>query len=346
MGIILTALSVINLIGVDMEINMDAVQAADTAAARTDVKAGTKITILDGMMGTGKSTGIIRMLNERADAGQQHEKPVILIVPYIPEQKRFKKACPGTAFEMPKDKGGGMRAGLERLLLDGKNIVTTHALLFKQWRPKTVELIRRGGYEIIEDEDTSCLKPLKITKTTIKELMDLKNIKINPDTKRIVWDHFKTDDENGDYHGAKEHKNVRNACMTGAVYMYGDWVDKSPFCVWEFPHEFFSAARKYTILTYRFESSELAAYFRTHDIDYDVVEFEKEIGLQKRRDIKSLVTVESFTGKAGDLVKGNNSMSMSWFERLNKKDAATIRNHVYNRLTGKGVAEDKVLWTC
>lgn len=306
------------------------------------------IRIKDAMMGTGKSTGVIDELKLKVEDRKQYDEPTLIVLPYLAEIERFKDECPGMGFKEPStDNGCATKTDdLKRLLLDGENILCTHAL-FELWDSETAELIERGYYHIIIDEEVNCLKPLATTATTIKELKELGLINVCHDTKRVHWDFAKSDEEDGEYYGAKEHKVIRRHCMTGSIYMYGKDDCKKPFIVWEVPYRFFQIARSYTILTYRFESSDLSAFFRTHDIDYEIEIVNPERQAKLKASVRRLVSFLEPPPTAKELTKGRTSLSISWYKRCSKKNMTSIRNSIgnYLRRTLK-VKPDKMLYTC
>jgi len=318
------------------------------------------IRIKDAIMGTGKSTDVINSLNRKVKEGKQYKEPTLMVLPYLKEIIRFKDACPGMKFEQTMTKSEWAKLekptrkcdskskteDLKLLLLDGANILCTHAL-FDRWDTEIAELIERGGYHVIIDEEVSCLSPLKITSTTIKELTRLELISIDPETKRVNWSFDKSDDENGEYQGAREHQKVRQHCQSGSIYMYGDEGCNKPFIVWEVPFKFFQIARSYTILTYRFESSELAAFFKTHDIGYKIEHIQPERQAELKEGAKELVTIIDPPSKVKDLTKGRNSLSMTWFNKCSNKDMKSIRESLGNSLRrAHKVNSENMIWTC
>ena len=305
-----------------------------------------EIVIKDAMMGTGKSFGVIESLNQKVKDGTQHKEPTLMVLPDLKEIIRFHDACPGMNFKEPSNENGRKQEDLKRLLLKGENILSTHKL-FELWDSEVAIFIELGGYHIIFDEEVNCLLPLKITSTTIKELKRLELISIEPETKRVQWNFDKSDDENGEYNGAKEHQKVRQHCKTGSIYMYGDEVSNQPFIVWEVPYKFFQIARSYTILTYRFWSSELAAFFKTHDIEYkiELVDPERQTELKARA--KDLITLINPPLKVQELTKGRNSLSMSWFDKCSKNVMKSIRESIGNCLRrAHKVESENMIWTC
>ena len=82
-----------------------------------------KIFICDSIMGSGKTSAAIRMMNEESD------KRFIFVTPYLSEVDRVKNACRVRGFMEPKEAFGSKQCEFQKLLQEKRNIATTHALL-------------------------------------------------------------------------------------------------------------------------------------------------------------------------------------------------------------------------
>ncbi len=293
--------------------------------------------VIDAVMGTGKSRHMIKKLNAESEDG-----PYLIILPTLEEITRYQEACPELDFQAPEDSKGTKKADLLRLLTLGKNILTTHSM-FKKWDEAIAGAIDLGGYHNIIDEETGCLKPLKITVDTINDLLDLQYISLDATTGRVFWDYKKA---GSDYQGAKEHQYLRSACETGAVYQYCGDKNNKGFFVWEVPYQFFQVGKSYTIMTYRFESSELAAYFRSHEIAYNVTHLDPEREAAIKSRAKSLITFKDPGPKAANLLAKGSLLTHTGYKRMTAKDAKTIRNGISNALRKDGVRPDEMIYTC
>ncbi|SHO52954.1 hypothetical protein [Desulfopila aestuarii] len=201
------------------------------------------IVIRDAIMGTGKSSAMIKRFNELAERGKQYDEPYLVVLPYLDEIKRYQQACPGMNFQEPLDdrqrakigkEGQSVRGAngatsktddLKILLSGGYNILTTHSL-FEQWNEEVALLIRDGGYHVIIDEEIGCIEPLRLdlSKGDRQDLLRLGYLSIDPETNRASWAFDKSDDAEGKYTGYSKYQKIRNYCELGSLYLYGNRV--------------------------------------------------------------------------------------------------------------------------
>ena len=78
--------------------------------------------IIDEMMGRGKTSAMINHINQSED-----DVRYLFIVPLLTEVQRIKEACCGKEFVEPFADGGKLN-NIKRLLAEGRNIVSTHAV--------------------------------------------------------------------------------------------------------------------------------------------------------------------------------------------------------------------------
>jgi len=98
----------------------------------------TKIKVIDSIMGAGKTSFAIQMMNET-------DKKYLYITPFLTEIERIIRDCPNRSFVQPeKDKHGTKSSHLKELLAEGRNIASTHAL-FERIDAEAIELIKDHG---------------------------------------------------------------------------------------------------------------------------------------------------------------------------------------------------------
>ena len=124
-----------------------------------------KFNVVDSIMGSGKTMWAFDYMYK------EKNQKFIYVTPYLDEIDRllYLKDDDGVpvvsddgydigtkwyynrGFREPKHLGEGKLNNLHRLLDEGRNIATTHALL-KMCTDETLELIQEGGYNLILDE--------------------------------------------------------------------------------------------------------------------------------------------------------------------------------------------------
>jgi len=93
-------------------------------------------------MGSGKSSFAINYMNKTDDR-------FIYITPFLSEIERVKKDITNKKFYDPKNFGNGKLDSLKKLLEEGKNIASTHAL-FSTADQETVQLLESQGYTLTD----------------------------------------------------------------------------------------------------------------------------------------------------------------------------------------------------
>ncbi|ARK23663.1 hypothetical protein SporoP37_02455 [Sporosarcina sp. P37] len=81
------------------------------------------INVVDSIMGSGKTSWSIQYMNE-----SDSEKNFIYITPFLSEVKRVKESVTSRNFVEPTHKGKGKLDNLKKLIIEERDIVSTHAL--------------------------------------------------------------------------------------------------------------------------------------------------------------------------------------------------------------------------
>lgn len=116
----------------------------------------TKARIISQIMGSGKSSGIVNMLN--CDPAYKDRK-VIYIAPFLSEAKRFARSC-DREFVEPKawsEFDNSKLTHTRMLLSENKSISTTHAA-FMRYDDEILRLVREGDYILIMDETCNVME--------------------------------------------------------------------------------------------------------------------------------------------------------------------------------------------
>ncbi|SHO43284.1 hypothetical protein [Desulfopila aestuarii] len=119
------------------------------------------------------------------------------------------------------------------------------------------------------------------------------------------------------------------------------------FFVWTIPAGFFRVARSYTILTYRFEHSDMAAFFKLNGIKYRIEKPDPDRQKEIAEKAKELITLVDAPRGVTAETDSKYSLSMSWYDKATPGTLLKIRNSIGDSLkrTHKVPRED-VMWTC
>jgi KaiC/GvpD/RAD55 family RecA-like ATPase len=326
------------------------------------------IIVIDSYPGSGKTSLAIQNINESPE-----DTKIIFITIFLEEVQRIITSCPDKNFTEPEKVGDSTKlAHLKRLISEGRNIVSTHAL-FSHMDDELIELLRSENYTLYLDEVFQCVhrydlsrssvknkkRKEQITKQDVSTLLDKNIIKIEDDF-TVTWV------DNDKPLSAYEH--MRQLANRQLLYMVNGCL-----LLWSFPISVFRKGifEKIYILTHRFESQLQWAYYTYFDVEYtkchvikniesgkyELVESENddhEIDFKNKIKEKIHIVESKKLNSIGDVYYDTRNhpykyaLSQSWFE--NKKNAsakARLKNHIDNFFRYETQSDsDKRLWTC
>lgn len=240
----------------------------------------------------------------------------------------------------------------KKLLLMGKNIVTTHALL-DRITLDMLDIIKEHNYTLYLDEVHEVIKSYSFSKDDLKLLMEANCIEVDKETKQVHWIDTTYVDSRSAF------IDFKNLCDLGAMYYYAD-----NLYMWCFPISLFDVVDKTIILTYLFEGQLQAFYYNMYKIKYVYrsVEYDKAnkcykvIPFKKESIIKDIKDYAQYI----DLYEGNmnfvsdkNTLTTSWLDRAYLEDKTKnmgnlkrLKGHLLNWFGNirKSKSEDN-LWT-
>ena len=291
----------------------------------------TNITVIDSIMGSGKTTWMMKKINS------QHRKNVeavlnglpagdqryIYITPTLSEVDRVTAECPELDFRNPQPIEGRKLHHLDTLISEGRNICTTHSL-FSMLTRELYAKLRGSGYILIIDEVLECVDLfLELTSKDRELLFSTGMVKTDPETNRLLWN----EDEYGDYVG--RFGNIQALCRNGNLVLF-----RGSLLIWEFPIDFFKCFDQVYILTYLFHGSAMVSYLATGTLTFDMKSIKDgslvdwhsiDEGPIKEK-LRDLITIyEGPMNKVGDRTDKAHPFSSSWFDRATEKQLTGIR---------------------
>tara|TARA_B110000503_G_scaffold136061_1_gene217752 strand:- start:56 stop:1354 length:1299 start_codon:yes stop_codon:yes gene_type:complete len=309
------------------------------------------INVVDAMMGQGKSSWMIKSINQsciNSLFGESEPVKIIVVTPYLDEVERFKEACPEANFKSPVAHGKSKTDNFHELLEAGENIVTTHSLC-RGFNRTTYELASKHKYVLYIDEVMDCVEECKeITKSDFKILSDHNLISIADDG-RILWNH----DNEPNYRGKFDH--LKSLCENGNLCRF-----KDNYNFWIFPTDFLAAFDEVWILTYLWSGSLMDAYTKAAGykiylwtlVNYGLQPYALVDESPIRGKIKSLITIidDLKLNAIGDIAKYGHQrspLSSTGYKKKNIDTLKTIKNSLYNYFNNRvsGPASQS-MWTC
>lgn len=293
-----------------------------------------QVTVVDSIMGSGKTTATIQMINRTDD-----DTHFLYITPYLDEVKRVIDKCSHKRFKQPQNRNGSKMEDVRRLINKGENIVSTHAL-FKNFNQETIELAYINNYILIMDEVadvvdiyadkiTDGIENRTITSADVKNILD-NYATVDPVTQLMVW----TDDsypDNGIF------GDIKKLCKLESLTVYNDTL-----FLWLFPIKVFQAFKKVYILTYLFDSQIQKYYYDLFNIKYDKLAAKQHIGTgykfieysEEKQNInninyKELINIVD-NDKMNMIGEFEHTLSSNWYSKASKETLGKLKKNMLN----------------
>ncbi|MEX5443556.1 hypothetical protein WCE14_09315 [Acinetobacter schindleri] len=322
------------------------------------MKIKTKFKVFDALMGSGKTTQIIKDIKQSDrlqnfmyitplldechrisgttyDEDDKFKRPLVttqddtsIHYAYLPDaplkERRFKH---------PSYKGGNKSESLQYLLTNRENIVSTHQLFMNLTPPM---LDDAKDYVLIIDETIQVYDVYsEYNATELEALFRLGWIIIDEMdnvTLRFQRENFGLN--GGDPSGTK-YENLATMCDLGQLL----YVDQK-LIVWELSIDTLKAFKEVWIATYMFEGSQMSAYLKSYGVNYELIRFGK-----KPSEIEHLINIsdDKFINEIG---AKKTSLSSSQFKTQKKTLCEQLAKNLDNYFRNKAKAKkgDR-LWT-
>ena len=298
----------------------------------------TNTTILDSVMGSGKTTWIINLVNNNPG------RHFIIIVERQTEVDRLAASCPNlvSLSEVSEELNIKRLDALEFVASEGKSIVSTHQL-FKKWSDNFISSVINWGYELIMDETLSDI---------------LTDVSINSgDLHTFVEKKFIVCRGGNEFNKVKELKplptkysEVSKKIGNCDCYLFNmaNKDDDPHYILIQAPRaEIFRSFKSILVLTYQFKGSLLRCYFDLHHIKYEMRSIQNgEItayhdGLGKF--FKNKIRI--YDGKHNHQY-GKDIGSLTWIKKpINQKTTKKRLRNVYNHWKQYGINPYDFLYT-
>lgn len=304
-----------------------------------------KITVIDSIMGSGKSTYLINYMNTHT------EDLFCYITPYRDEIQRVMDCCSMRYFETPGNYDKKEKEYITKyqdiinILDDGINVASTHAL-FKTFNEDVINSLKKNKYTLILDEVVDVVEKINISKDDVQLLLNDKVISVD-ENDRLIW-------INEEYEG--EFSKHKDKIKHGEVYLYGESV-----ILWTFPTKIFEYFDRVIISTYLFRGQLMCYYFQINGIEYDYKSVELESKEERKYKLckyrsnedlsylKELINL--YEGKLNDIGSKTRRMkgyplTKTWYDNATKEQLKKIKDNTYNYFRHVcNKKYDEVIWT-
>lgn len=270
-----------------------------------------KVELLDGIMGSGKSTSILNWCEKNPSTA------FLYVTPLLTESEiRVIDACTESKFIAPMIDGDFKTKGehLLDLLQSGVNISITHAM-YASLRKEHLQHIQKNKYTLILDEEVSFIEPLgdDYKKEDFVYLKHLKQIEVDEHGK-VVW----LDDEIGN--GTKYTK-LANMCRLGMVYQAKR---SEHMFVTQLPMDLILYADRVILLTYLFKGSILDSFLAMKGIEVVPFTDVSVKGISKQ----SLIPLIEFVGERQVREWAGESLSSTWYTKATQKEMTLLAKSI------------------
>ena len=284
------------------------------------------VEIVEGIMGSGKSTGIINWMEENPTEKYIYVSPLLS---EVGEGGRLSQSLSNITFEYPvtKNKADEM---LDLLKL-GKNIACTH-VLYSSLTTEHLKYIEDGGYILVIDEEINLISGVsEYGRGDYKWLFANDHIEVIPETGQVCW--------KGDEALLKDNKYYKFKTYCDNQSLYVTKRDQY-MMVSQLPIKLLNCAKRVIILTYMFEGNVLDCFLKIKGLK--VVPF-TEIKLREV-DVEEVKSLIKLIKPAKSLLQMN--MTLSWYDnKATNDDLHEIAKFIRNCAVSSKASRDDVIYT-
>lgn len=289
------------------------------------------IYVIDSIMGSGKTTAMIKQMNEHP------EKRWLFITGRLDEVARITNECKG--FCQPKivtDVDGMDRSkinGVKRLLKKGLNISTTHQL-FSRFTTDLIDMLTEKDYTLVMDETIDLLQQVNLHDADLSLLED-GTIKIHS-SGRVEWLMMEQPDKGVTF------SHIKTLCDNNELQ-----INSKKMLFRLMSKRTFAAFKDAYIMTYLFERQPMRYYFDAYNVKYTMM-YADETGIHPGKDKRkyslniNLFQNSKFNGEGLSYKKY--ALSMNWQRNEQNLEAVKKMLKLYIRYYC-GSGSNDCLWT-
>lgn len=289
------------------------------------------VKVIDAMPGAGKTSYAIQMIREEK-LKQLHfsrTKRFLYVTPYLDEVERIKEATQVDFIDPSvKNSRGSKLEDLKALIIEGRDIVTTHAL-FAMISQEMLDTIEQKGYTLIMDEVANVLEIYNISKKDLDILTVSKQIEVDRNG-YVRW--IGSEYDKWDTH--RRFEDIKLLAERGNLILH-----KGCVLFWTLDSDAFMSFKDVYILTYLFKGQSQRYYYELNGIEYymcSVIEQDGKYELvaynpygEDRESIMALLGVHEDYGKSKlnsnyEIKSNKYSLSSSWFRKAMPDNLETI----------------------
>lgn len=287
-----------------------------------------KVKLVDSMMGSSKTTEIIKWMDSNPSKRYIFVSPLLS---EVAEGGRVHDNLNHVTLEIPTSDVKTKSEHLLSMIKDGVNIACTHSLYLGMNDRHFYELSLKG-YTIIIDEEVNVINGFgKYSKSDLLWLIERQEIEVSDLDGMVTWigDRDNIDPKHRYY-------DMMQYCDAKALYSTRR---SDVMMVSQLPIKLFEVAKEVIILTYMFEGNILDSFLKLKN--FDVQRFtEIECKQPSKASLRELLTIIPPNSKTNKY-----SLSSTWWEGANKKQVNDVANFIRTNSIQEGLKGDDILWT-
>lgn len=294
-----------------------------------------KIEIVDSIMGSHKSTEIIKWMSQRPQNRYIYVSPLLS---EVDEGGRLHQEVCNISFHSPSGEDSTKGVHLLELLKGGANVSCTHNL-YKLMTEDHFEAIKQHDYTLIIDEEVGLIESFnEYTTADLKWLLAEGHIYISENDGQVMWcnERVETSDVGHRYY------RLRQMCKSGCLYT----TKRSDTMLnVQLPTSLVDSSIRTIILTYMFKGTILESFLKLKG--FEVVEFsgivDGEIQLSKvdGNMIRELLVITP-PPKKFDL---RGKLTYTWYMKPQKGDLNKVKNAIVRTAANWDIESDQLIYT-
>lgn len=296
----------------------------------SNAKKEVPVTVIDAVMGKGKSTWMIEHVSTN------HDEEFIIVVPTLSEVERYKSELEDSRpvyAPQSNSRNTKLESFKSSLRKGGSTIITTHAL-FSFWDEECFNLIQSKGYTLVLDETVDLIQEVYIDPDDYTLLIENGWICEEPHKKDSDITVLKATDKIGDYQG--QFKAFIKHSQRNDLFKVQD----NLYC-WSIPPEKMLSFQKTWLLTYLFPCSETDNWFKfygikrnimTLDDAHELIPHDGRYSGQEFADLLTILDDRRLNSIGDKSEKSGNPLSRSWYNSQRGKRCALprLKNNLQN----------------
>lgn len=319
----------------------------------------TRITVVDAVMGTGKSTWAIKEIKNSM-------RRSIVVLPRKSEITRYaeKLSEHPKVVALDEDSENSKQDRFEDALEDANVILITHSLFEQFLKPYVFGIISCGRWHLIMDETINAFEDIKgLSKTTLRGWVNSGIVavtKVNDRLSRITPDPDVAEQytQASTFIMTTGEKAILRSSLTKDMLMVEDQSDQG-FFTFTLSERRLNVFESVTMMTYMFKDSEMDYWCRMKNIEVDHLELTRETGLRPhsgRYSGKKFEPLVEILESNSDYGETHNHFSASSSRRLltdsnrNKEHISDVQRDLKrlfkNRTRSIMVTVDDFMFTC